>query len=329
MSIDIFSPRAFEHSPSWSVVYEWEDVIADCLHWEISPLYKTGKFGRKLRGGVRRTNICYDHFPAYNKGKWHLTWVMNAKDYRLYTRHGIIPIFLDFHSDMVQVIAEVTKCLPVYWVTSYHIYELLKEVRSNNVQYMPVSISDKYIQNVVPKKTVDVIQFGRLNPILHKFMLDYCSRNPNVEYVYHTYDGSMEYVSTKRGIIGRFEKREEYMKLLSSCKVSLVSTPGMDKGPNNVRDFGTNDFVTPRFFESAVFYSHMIGRYSDIKETEMLKIPSVCCNVRLQEEFDNELDKALNTDCAVNLERYKQYLTENVTSVRAESIKEVCDRYLD
>lgn len=103
-----------------------------------------------------------------------------------------------------------------------------------------------------------MIQFGRKNPVLHSYMLKYCKLYPNVEYVYQTSDGSLTYTSTTRGNIGKFDNRPEYMQMIAKSKVSLVSTLGIDKSKN----MGGIDFFTPRFYESAAYYCHLIGRYT-------------------------------------------------------------------
>ena len=75
-------------------------------------------------------------------------------------------------------------------------------------------------------------------------------------------------------------------------------------------------------------YAPVTERCFDIKEAEILKIPSACCNFRTQEELDKELVKGSNKDYVENVEKSKQFLTDNITSVRVTSIKEICDRYL-
>ena len=99
-------------------------------------------------------------------------------------------------------------------------------------------------------------------------MMEYVAEHPDVEYVYQSNNGSLTYISTTRGNLGKFDKRNEYVELLKSCRISLVSTPGMDKSRT---DFGNVDFFTPRFFESAAFYCHMLGRYIENKEADFRK----------------------------------------------------------
>ena len=258
-NIQIMTERSYQNWPSWGVVYEWEDVMADVLDAELLDLH-TGFFGKAARAvrKVYRKSGLKGHFSYDSRRPVRLVWVMDARIYKEYTYPNFIPIFLDFSIDMVDEIFEATKNLPFFWVTCISIYEKLKE-KTTKVHYIPLSISDKWISQTVKVKDIDVIQFGRKNAILHEYMLNYCKSHPNVEYVFQTSDGSLTYTSTIRGNMGRFDTRVEYMKMISRSRVSLVSTPAIDSG----KDFGGIDFFTPRFYESAAQYCHLIGRYTD------------------------------------------------------------------
>jgi hypothetical protein len=186
---------------------------------------------------------------------------------------------------------------------------------------MPFSISDKYIANKIPIKNIDVIQLGRKNPILHQYMLDYCEKYKNIEYVYQICNkGHLEYVSTLRGNIGRYDTRQQYIELLSSCKISLVSTPSVDDS----KKFHGIDFVTPRFFESAAFYCYMIGRYTENKETDLLGLSSICTNISSYESFENEISRLLSYKEFKYKDQYDVFLKNNCTSKRCKEIIKCC-----
>lgn len=324
VDLKILSERNYQTWPSYAVLYEWEDMMIECLDCKLSRLHVTGRVGKKIRSCAVRLISVGNVFKYDRRGNSRrIVWIMNATRYRNYSYKNCIPIFLDFHENMVEEIHRATRKLPCYWVTSFDIYERLRNLGSENVHFIPISIPDKYYKGCREKnvinKTVDVIQFGRKNEILHKYMMNYCKRNPTVEYVYQTYNGSLTYYSTTRGELGRFDIRSEYMGLLASAKVSLVSSPGADKS----RDFGNIDFFTPRFFESAAFYCHMIGRYTENKEAEILGIEEICPNVKTQREFDYILMEMLETDNTENVVKYDDFLKRNVTSQRMQDIKKI------
>lgn len=320
-NISILSERTFQTWPSWDVVYEWEDEIANVLQCNITPLYPSpyGQVLSRLRKVLRKFGLTNREFKIGKNPEWKLAWIMDARIYQDYTFLNTIPIFLDFPVDMLDIISFATKKLPCFWVTSKDIYNLFIRKGCNNIYFEPLSVADKYVTNVSPIKDIDVIQFGRKNMILHDYMLKFCEAHKDVEYVYQTTDGSLTYVSTSRGIIGKFDSRREYMSLLSRCKVSLVSTPSID----NSKDFGGIDFVTPRFYESAANYCHMLGRFTENEESKLIYLDEVCENIYSYNQFADYLSTVLSVDCSNNVKKYEHFLNENKTSKRACSISKV------
>ena len=319
MKLKILSERAYQKWPSWHVVYEWEDVIAEkagipIVDYSNNIENKFLIFSRRLCKKINKKWI-----PKYKfnlSSECYIMFIMNAASYHLLPTNNIIPIFLDFPINMIENISYVTKRLPIFFVTCKDIYNILLSNGVKNVRYMPLSISDKYVQGDVPKKEIDVIQFGRKNKVLHDYMLKYCKDNPNVEYIYQTDNGTLTYISTTRGIIGKFDSRDEYFDLIKSSKISLVSTPGFDN--SRTADFGNIDFVTPRFYESAASYCHLIGRYTSNDETTDLRLSDVCPNVDSYSEFANLVDAYLSEDYDWRVQR--EFVNNNLTSLRADYI---------
>lgn len=320
-NLKILSQRAYQHWASYDIVYEWEDIFAQ-YGFEIDAIKEKNIFKiRKIKyiGDFASKVYKYILNPGVSKFKSDCSsfiWIMDASEYKYYCNMNAIPIFLDFPERMVREICNATERIPCYWVTCLDIYNKLLECGSKNVLYFPLSISDIYVKDSVPQKYHDVIQLGRKNPVLHKYMLEYCERHPRVEYIYQTEDGSLTYYSTIKGNIGKLDTRDSYMKLMSKCKVSLVSSPGKD----NSRNFGNIDFITPRFYESAISYCYMLGRYTPNKETRMLGLSSVCRNVETYDEFEKELTEYLNSETFLKKIDYDDFIAKNVTSKRVKSI---------
>lgn len=150
-------------------------------------------------------------------------------------------------------------------------------------------------------------------------MLEYCKRNPEVEYVYQSSGTELSYVSTRRGSLGEFKKRESYLQLLSSCRVSLVSSLGKDAS----KDFGGIDFITPRFYESAVNYCHMIGRYTDNEEAERIGIKEVCPCVDTFGQFAEFMNRYLREDKFLEKAAFDNFCGRHVTSARVQEILQI------
>lgn len=191
----IVTRRKFEKWPSWDVVFEWEDIMAETMNIDLE--YVDDGFRKRIR------NFAWYHLHSFSKFKisdikdWKLVWVMSSKALGNFTLKNCIPIFLDVFIDDAEDVIKATDSLPCFWVTNYEFFNLLQKNGVENVFYMPLSISDKYITNTVPEKTIDVLQFGRKNRVLHKWMMDYCGSH-NVEYIYRE-DNKLSYVSSLRG----------------------------------------------------------------------------------------------------------------------------------
>lgn len=323
MKTKIVTERIYNKAAYWHVVHEWEDVFSETFELEYID-NKVIIFVRKVKEFLffRFPKIFKLLFPNTKKFKNNgkevkLCFVMDAICYRLYTQKNIVPIFLDFSGDMVEEIISATKDIPFFYVTCYAIYNQLVDKKCENVRFVPLSISDKYCSEIIPHKTVDVIQFGRKNDVLHKYMLKYCEEHPTVEYIYQTDGAELTYFSTQKGDIGKYDERKKYFELLSSCKVSLVSSPAVD----GTRKFGQGvDFITPRFYESVANFCYMLGRYTENEESKMLNLSSVCENIRDYEQFEKLLDEFLNSSVFTKKSEYVEFLKSNSTSKRCEKI---------
>lgn len=314
----LVSQRKIEHWASWHVVYEWEDIIARELGIQIECPNDT--IVHRVKKAIYYHVKIANRLPVFtsDSNNWKLIWVMNAENLGLYVAKGNIPIFLDATADTADNVIRATKRIPVFFVTCFNYYNLLVSKGCENAAFMPLSISDKYVTEKAPSKTIDVLQFGRKNGILHDWMMQYCTENLGVEYVYQTGDRSLTYTSTIRGNIGKFNDRNEYMAMMKSAKVSLVSSPGCDQTKN----FGGIDFITPRFYESVACGCHLVGRYTENEETELLNLSSVCPNVKTYDEFCEVINKLLTNRTEVTMEE-KNFLKLNCTSKRAEIIFDI------
>lgn len=236
---------------------------------------------------------------------------------------GGIPVFLDIFSneDIAYLLRHVGS--NAFFVTSYEAYRRVKEKSQvAKVSYMPLCVAKKWLHKDYPNKTIDVVQIGRRNQVLHDYMLQYCKDNPHVEYIYAEYGlrkkGINTYISTTRGEIGEICGRIEYMKLLEKAKVSLVSSPGADNSRKNTNGF---DFPTPRFYESASQYCYMLGRYTRNEEMKMLEIESVCDYIETYEDLKNYMNSYLNSSVFIKLNAFSSFLEKNTTDQRAELLE--------
>lgn len=248
------------------------------------------------------------------------------------SNENYIPVFLDISYSQIRDIIAMTRKMKLFYVTSRSVFSCIKEVSpSSNVRYMPLSVPDIYYSKNFAdyrNKTIDVIQLGRRNSILHEYMLQYCSDHKDTEYVYAangTKYGS-RYVSTTRGEIGVFIERSSFMKLLSQAKVSLTAPSGSDPNPiERSADTGSfpngNSFASPRFYESAIMGCALIGYYPDNEEFRGLNMSRYCPSVASYEHFCECLERALAQTPEELYAQNHEFIINSLTSKRAEQIQ--------
>lgn len=309
----IFSERKTTGLTWYQVAFEWEDEYSKILNLEIAEMSAPYTEDTKKTICGEAANILRPF--RIKKDNWNIAQVMYPRLSYRYRKLSVIPIYLDVPKKWVKKIIWETRKLPIYFVTCYDAYEMIKGMGKENCSYLPLSIPDRCHEKIVPTKEFDVIQIGRKNSVLHEYMMKYCACHPNVEYVYRDNGG---YRSTIRGLIGEAVTREDYMNLLKKAKISLVSTPAVD----GEKDFGGFDFFTPRFFESVACYCHLIGRYTDNSEAGFFNMKSICKNIITYDMFEKCIEEKLAISCLENLSNYTQFINTNLTSARAEKVKD-------
>ena len=315
----VISKRNMDDRVFFDVCFEWEDIIADILHAKIVSFNKLEYIYKRIKGKFFPWgyNITQDYkYPLA------VFFVMSYTDLKYYYGKNALPIFLDIWSDEAIKFVDRKLGSSFFYVTSLDVYNRFVDLNKlSGAHYMPLSVSDKYFSEYFDKyeKTVDVIQIGRRNEVLHRWMLDYVKNNPDIEYIYSQEGntrGKLNYISTRKGNIGKIVNREQYIKLLGSAKVSLVSTPGVDNSRENNK-FGV-DFPTPRFYESAVTGNYMIGRYTNNSENE--RIERVCPLASDYDFFCNEISRGISTSKAELYRKYKDFIISNMTSCRVRQL---------
>ena len=258
-----------------------------------------------------------------------LCFLMWPHESRICDNANCLPIFLDVWQKLgdIDYVAGRTKNMQIFYVTSRDVYNAILNIQpSSRVKYIPLSVSDKYYSPDFTKyrnKTIDVIQIGRVNYVLHEYMLRYIQNHQNIEieYIYSdTGRSAGGYISTKRGHIGKILDRAEFINMLSCAKVSLVSSPGYE----NSKDYAEGiHFVTPRFYESAILGCALIGRYPENQEFTELNMPRYCPNITSYEQFCECLERALAQTPEELYAQNHDFIINSLTSKRAEQIK--CD----
>ncbi len=333
----IFTDRYFQQWPSWHLVYEWEDILAQQLSLKLidsrSAAVTTPFADRALISIARRLklhdrtllkyadkfasgplNFCFEMFPQ------------NAFNYHG-SRHTI-PCIIDFwkNQDLTSFYKAYNNCKAVL-ISSKEVFDWLKDNDCRlNIYHFPLSLSDIYMQDTsgFPEKRYDVILAGRTSPVFIEYLKVYESLHPALEYLQAEHiDGQLYFRSNKTGLLGNFHKRNDYMNLLSQCRSAFYSTPGIDG--NEARTGGFNP-VTPRLFELAASGCNIIARYPENADTKFFNLEEYYPSVSSYEQFETQLCKALNTDPGKTLNRNRNFLKDNYTSGRAALLKDILTR---
>ena len=302
----IISTRFEECWPSFYFVHEWEDIFQRLL------------------------NLSFKEFSPENMRllslepeRLDLTILPLAKHIQCYQPHKrVISIVVDCWRQDVSSFLDWYAESPMTYLASL---EALRDIRASgftgNLGYMPMSISDALRREIVPEKYVDVIQYGRTNPVLDGYMKQFCRNFPQVNYVtMEILQNRICYKSTKYGSLGDMHERHRFLGLLAASRVSLVSSPGMDGS----KDTGGYNPVAVRFFESASQFCYMLGRYPANDDFSHCNVELVCDAVQGYDEFEDKLITMLSKPFNL-VDEFNAFLDLNVTSRR---VKQLC-YYLD
>ncbi|AKI96631.1 hypothetical protein [Kosmotoga pacifica] len=330
---NILTRRNFETWHFWQVVYEWEDIFSREFGASLKPLSPfKDRFSKYVFNRYLPTNYLW-RLHQNLKSSMSLVFLMSPLQGRYFAmdrQKTVIPIIIDFWKHHIKFFLRNYSSAKIIILTSFEVIDFLQGIyhelggKHPELLYLPLSVSDKWFTNDAPSKSIDIIQIGRKNPLLHEWALKLTEEFPKIEYVFQkNINGVLHYQSTRNGLMGSFNDRKSYMKLLSQCKVSLVSSPGMD----NSRNTGGFNPVTPRFFESAVSYCFMVGRYPRNKDFAFCGVNKVCQIPNSYNEFRDLVLEGLNNGPSY-YDSLRNFSKMHLTSVRAKELTELLNTAL-
>lgn len=295
--IRILSERQYNKGISRQVVYEWEDDISRNLNLPIEYMdsYVKHPVARVLRKLRISKPITWN-----NGGNVYIFFAMNIDLLRIITWYipNVIPVLLDVTLKEIDELYNLTRNLPVFWVTALKIKEaLVQKYPDCKVCYIPQMASDRYLNESI-QKNISLIQFGRRNPVLHEFAITYVNTHRDTTYIYRCDDpqkGMEEYRNESKINLGKVESREDFIQLLRKSQICLCSSPLMD----STRNFGKGiDFLTARWYEAIMNRCYIIARVSDIvqPELEQTGLNQLISNTLAYDEFEKKVDSYLKSD---------------------------------
>ncbi len=342
---NILSTRAYELSPPFHLIYEWEDDLAAALGVPVCA----------AKTPARKALINRYTKPVYNKLGRHLLDQLNSRleavrplgrapdacslAYELYpaqepnytTAASTIPILVDLWKplpgDSMAGFYHWYRRCPLVLISSLEALEYLQaDGCPLPVAHLALSLSDRHrlLPGVRYEKKYDILLAGRLNirtnQVLRDYLEEYVRHYPDTEYLYQQeIDGEYYYASNQTGLVGKFQSREDYIGLLRASRVSFYSTPGIDGGEKRTGGFNP---VTPRYLELLAAQCLLLGKYPDNAETRYFELSKVCPNVGSYEDFERTLRGYLEQKNP-SFDTHRAILDRHYTSVRATELRQI------
>lgn len=322
----ILSKRNIYKTPSWHLVWEWENIIAKETTWN---LYRDNIFLAHPR--IQRElpllhNFCPPSCPSF----MFEMKAPNTVSRNRYNRSNIFPCIIDYflRDDELLIFEKNFSEHRVVFISSKEVFNRLISLGTHvPILHLPLSLPDYYYYNpeVECEKKYDVVLVGRQNPVLKHYLEIYAKKHPSFVYVLEDERPKRKYhyYSTNGDYVGYFESRKQYMSLISKSKVALYSTPGIDGG--EVRTNGYNQ-VTPKFLEYIASGCNIISRWQDNADTDYFQLNKFSDNIQSYGQFEVAMDRAL--EVRPNKQMYADYLSKHYTSSRVVLLKEYLDNYI-
>ena len=331
----LYTKRKVENRAFFDLVWEWEDVLQQVLNLKffyeesandlIFPPIKN-KYVRKICNRVPfiKDIFVYPKDLGLRFDMW--TWLMpqrrpNAK--------RIIPWVIDFFVDekeLAQFVQSYKEC-PLVLISNKEAYEWLlahgEQTSQLKLAHLSLSIPDRYRISATTsfEKKFDVVLLGRQNPLMQKWFEQYVQEHPNLTYAYPVGD-KRSYYDNNGNYVCDAVSRDDYIALTRQSRIGFFSTPDIDT--DHVRSKGF-DQVTPRFLELIAAGTHIIARYKPNPDTDYYQLSAFSPSVQNYEEFETAMNYALTHD--VDMKKYATYLQQHYTSVRAQQLLEILQKY--
>jgi hypothetical protein len=319
---NILSKRLVEKHPSYHIIYEWEDELAACLKVPVinaTPLLRKlviNRYSKKIAGffsdnAFNWLNNKVENFSAASKAAKSLVFELYVSTEPSFTTSpkAVLAAFYRTYADCEQVLVSSLEALRYLQTQNCPL----------NLAHFPLSLSDIYKLKAETKyvKEYDILFAGRANVVLMDFMQQFVVKYPETEFLQQQeIGGELHYVSNKRGVIGKFHSRADYMNLLRASKISFYSTPGIDGGEKRTGGFNP---VTPRYLELLSAQCLLLGKYPTNEETTFYELDKVCPNVDSFESFERLMLGYLHETNA-SFDQHRAVLDKHYTSLRAQEL---------
>lgn len=181
-----------------------------------------------------------------------------------------------------------------------------------NTIFFPLSMNDKIFKNYKLSKDIAIMQMGRKNTTLHKYIKEYCNNNKinyKYDYIYEKKKGEVVYPNNK-----------ELAMAINRTRIFVVSPQDID---NKIKT-GNISPVTPRFYEGMASKTLLFGfkpkdEFDELfpYRNAMIQVNDDCSDLKEKLEFYLNNDKQYNEIIDKN---YKYVLNNHSWSKRLDSL---------
>lgn len=305
-----------------SIIYEWEDELCHAFNAKLRYSPPT-LIMRALKPVPRLYQLthCNNTLLTFEEQALH-GWgnALNAPN--------VVPWVVDWYVHQGAEEMAFTRAHrrnPLVLISSRQAYQ--QAVDDNlplNFQHLALSLPDQWQlqDDCLQHKIYDCAEMGRMNPILHQFLLKYAERHPHFTYVTRRLENGMNLHFTNNGRdLGDIRSRQQYMGLLRQAKVALYAAAGCETRDWR-KGFGQ---VTPRLLEMLSQGCNVIARYQNNPDTNWWGLPKLFPSVDNYILFEQLMDKALQTP--PDLHQQALWLLQHYTSQRAKQLNDLLQHF--
>ena len=132
-----------------------------------------------------------------------------------------------------------------------------------------------------------------------------------------------EYQTNKGLFIGKDTGRESYLDIIKKSKISVYSTPGVDKAKNVAGRFNQ---VTPRVLELISGGCYVLGHYPDNPDTEYYDLKSIVPQINSYSDFEFYMN-LYRSKPSRDIVECRNYINKHNTSSRVVLLKDILKKH--
>ncbi len=317
---NIKSNRKFQNWPSWDIIHEWEDILSEHFNAKIYKGDIILNILMLIPVKKIRIKLCDNYIFSRKLNKETVSFHMVPLKSAALVPENDVPIVLDVWGDVnIDIINKAYSKSKIVYLTSLEVLNFLKGKVNFVMKHFPVTLPDQYYlgsaktqenQELIARKDIDILQIGRGNDVLDKWVKQYLIDYPETHYVYQELIGDKIFMKSNQfGILSERKNRADYFDLLRRAKVSPYSSAGIDAGFERTSGFNA---LTPRLLECMSQFNYVIARYADNEEYAPVKDFIINCDT--YEIFRSNLNRYLTKGDDDFFAKTDEFLKKNLTS---------------